>query len=155
MKKRATPRGRGRPTDPNLVDTVRRLAQSGLGDAEIARVFNMQKVKTAHGLVWTKDRLGNFRRTHRIRQTQPPPKGEILNQSEVAAYLRISRNGVCALERRGAISSNQITDFAPWRVARSQLDSPLVQTSIRVLKETGRLPQGGCPEAQTSLFSDS
>ena len=153
IKKRAAPRGRGVRTDPDLVGKVSQLAQSGLRDAEITRILNMQRLKTTHGLTWTQDRVCNFRKTHRIRQARPP-EGENLTQSEVASTLGISRNAVCALDRRGALSKNQITDFAPWRVPRSQLDSELVQTLVRVLKETGRLPKGGCPKSQISLFPD-
>ncbi len=153
IKKRAAPRGRGVRTDPDLVGKVSQLAQSGLRDAEITRILNMQRLKTTHGLTWTQDRVCNFRKTHRIRQARPP-EGEHLTQSEVASTLGISRNAVCALDRRGALSKNQITDFAPWRVPRSQLDSELVQTLVRVLKETGRLPKGGCPKSQISLFPD-
>jgi len=157
VKKRATPRGKGAPTDPELVDTVRELARSGLDDAAIARILNMQEVPTARGLTWTQDRVRNFRRTHRVPKAEPPPEGERLTQSQVAAYLGVSRNGVLALERLGAISKNQITDFAPWRVPRSELDSERVQRLVRTLKDTGRLPRtpaGGCPEGQATLFGD-
>ena len=152
MKKRVTHRGR-RGTDPALIDTVRQLARSGLGDADVARILNMHKLTTARGLPWTRDRVRNLRNAHRIPEAEPPPdKEDYLSLSEVASYLGISRSGVMALERMGAISRNQITHFAPWRVPRIEVDSERVQDLVKVLKETGRLPKGGCPEGQASLF---
>jgi len=74
--------------------------------------------------------------------------------SEAAAYLGISRNGLLGLERNGALSRNQVMEFAPWRVERKQLDSERVQALVRTLKEKGRLPKGGCPDGQLSLLDD-
>ena len=47
-----------------------------------------------------------------------------------------------------------MTEFAPWRVPREQLDSEEVQWAVRVLKENGRLPRGESPNAQPGLFDD-
>jgi hypothetical protein len=154
LKRRATPRRRGGATDPDLVDTVRKLVDSGLGDAEVARILSMQKLKTPRGLAWNQDRVRDLRNKHRIQLTRPLSKDEYLTQGEVATYLGVSRKSVLALERLGAISRNQITDFAPWRVPRVELDSDRVQSLVRVLKETGTLPKGGCSDGQTSLFGD-
>ena len=74
--------------------------------------------------------------------------------SETCTYLDVSRNALLALVKKGAVSSNQITDFAPWRVSRQELDSDRVQSFIRILKRTGRLPRGGCPENQLTIFDD-
>ena len=67
-------------------------------------------------------------------------------------YLGIGHNGVLALARRGAITPNQITDFAPWRVSRAEVDSETVQGLVKILKENGRLPRGGSPKDQPGLF---
>ena len=74
--------------------------------------------------------------------------------SAAASYLGISRNGLLGLERIGALSRNQVMEFAPWRVERKQLESKRVQTLVRSLKANGRLPKGGCPEGQLSLLDD-
>ena len=54
------------------------------------------------------------------------------------------------------VHTHQVTDFAPWRIPRAELDSQEVQKLVRVLKKTGRCPAGGgSPEtrnSQTSLF---
>ncbi|MBI2893918.1 MAG: hypothetical protein HYY06_10230 [Deltaproteobacteria bacterium] len=51
------------------------------------------------------------------------------------------------------IKTNQVTDFAPFRIPRSELDCEPVRTLVSVLKRTGRLPpEGGSPQRQHSLF---
>jgi hypothetical protein len=72
--------------------------------------------------------------------------------NDAAAYLGISRNGLLGLERLGAVSRNQVTDFAPWRVSKAELDSERVQRLVAHLKRLGRLPKGGCPKQQSDLF---
>ena len=74
--------------------------------------------------------------------------------NEAMAYLGIGHNGLMGLVKRGVISPNQLSDFAPWRVSRSELDSEAVQTLVRLLKEKGRLPRGGSPLSQLTLFDD-
>ncbi len=74
--------------------------------------------------------------------------------SEAATHLGISRNGLLGLERIGALSRNQVMEYAPWRVERKQLDSERVQVLVETLKTNGRLPKGGCPEGQLSLLDD-
>ena len=150
IKKRATPVGR--KADPELVDLVRELARE-ISDAEIARILNMKKLKTPHGHPWALERVLSFRRHHQIRQGDAAPSAaDSMTANEAAVYLGISRNGLLGLERVGALSRNQITDFAPWRLTKQELDSEPVRRLVRHLKRSGRLPRGGCPEDQEKLF---
>lgn len=153
VKKKATPRGH--KADPSLVALVDQLARDGLDDAEITRILNMKKIETPHALRWTLERVEQFRKHHRIASVPGHDRRDTLTQNQTAAYLGISRNALQALVNRGAVSINQITDFAPWRVSRQQLDSEDVQRLVRTLKATGRLPKGGCPKQQRSLFHGS
>ena len=75
-----------------------------------------------------------------------------MTMNQVQAHLGIGHNAVLALARRGAITPNQITDFAPWRVSPAEVHSEEVQRLVKVLKETGRLPRGGSPKDQPGLF---
>ena len=135
------------------LELVGRLSKE-LSDPEIARILNMKKIETPRRLLWTQDRVGAFRRHHRIPNEKPEKNSDQLTMSETCAYLDVSRNALLGLVRRGAVSPNQVTDFAPWRVSRQELDSDRVQRLVRVLKQTGRLPKGGCPENQSTLFDD-
>ncbi len=149
VKKRANPRGR--KADPSLVDLMRKISKE-LSDAEIARILNMKSTSTPQDLRWTKARVEAFRNRHHIRSGKRAPDPGRLTMKEATAYLDISRNGLLGLVKMGAISKNQITDFAPWKVSRAELDSDCVQGLVKTLKETGRLPKGGCPKNQQRLF---
>ena len=124
-----------------------------LSDPEIARVLNMKKMSTPGGLRWTQDRVMNFRRQRRIHGPNKRDGGDdVMTMNQIQQYLGIGHNGVLALVGRGAITTNQITDFAPWCVSREQLDSEEVQSLVKILKQTGRLPRGGSPMPQSGLF---
>lgn len=151
VKKRANPVGR--KTDPALVDTVRELAQT-LSDGEIARVLNMKNEPTPTGLNWSNDRVREFRFHHHLRSEARSSRGDTFSLKGAADYLGISRRALLRLERMGLISRNQVTDFAPCRITRKELDSGSVQSLVRNLKETGRFPKGGCPKGQLTLFDN-
>ncbi len=149
VRKRATPIGS--KADRSLVELVRELAAE-LPDAEIARILNMKKLETPRGLRWTQERVNSFRKQHRIRAGSRTSSDDRMTMNEAIAYLGIGHNGLLGLVKRGVISRNQITEFAPWRVSRAELDSEPVERLIRILKETGRLPRGGSPKNQLSFF---
>lgn len=151
VEKRATPIGK--KTDPSLVDLARKLATE-LSDAEIARILNMKKLPTPRGLLWTQDRVTGFRRQHRIRAKKRPLDRDHLTMNEAMSYLGVGHNVLLGLVKRGVVSPNQLTDFAPWRVPRAELDSKEVQSLVRVLKQTGRLPKGGSPKNQLTFFDE-
>ncbi len=134
----------------SLESLVRELAPE-LPDTEIARVLNMKQLPTPGGLRWTRDRVKDFRsQRHICRETRNTQPSMTMNQ--VMQHLGVSHNGLLALVRRGVIETNQVTDFAPWRVDRTQLDSDEVQRLVGCLKRNQRLPKGGYPNAQAELF---
>ena len=113
---------------------------------------NMKKLTTPGGLRWTRDRVQNFRRQrsiHGVRRTEPD---DSMTMNEVQKYLGVGHTGVLGLVRAGAVTTNQVTDFAPWRVSRDQLESDDVSRLVGILKRTGRLPRGGSPKPQPELF---
>jgi DNA invertase Pin-like site-specific DNA recombinase len=152
VNKRATPVGSR--TDPSLTELVRMLAES-LGDGEIARILNMKKLTTPRDLRWTQDRVESFRSAHRIKRIKPVADPQVFTGQQARDYLGIGYHGLTALVRRGLVRTNQVTDFAPWRLSRSELDSRPVQAFVKVLKATGRLPpEGGSPKGQQPLFPE-
>jgi predicted transcriptional regulator with HTH domain len=116
----------------------------------------MKTLLTPRDLPWTMDRVKSFRAHHRIRKTKQTSAEDVLTGQQARQYLGIGYNGLLALIRRGLVHTHQVTDFAPWRIPRAELDSEEVQKLVRVLKKTGRCPAGrGSPEtrnSQTSLF---
>jgi DNA invertase Pin-like site-specific DNA recombinase len=153
VKKRATPVGSR--ADDSVVKLVTKLTPT-LGDGEIARILNMKKLLTPHGLRWTLDRVKNFRAHHHMRRTKQPAAEDVLTGQQARQYLGIGYNGLLALIRRRVIHTHQVTDFAPWRIPRAELDSEEAQKLVRVLKKTGRCPAGrGSPDSQESRFSQT
>lgn len=135
-----------------VVEAVKDLSGQGLSDAENARVLNMKAATMPQGKRWSQDRVKSFRRTHHIKAVTDENAEEYLTGKQVAERLGISRNGVLGLLRVGALHNHQVTDFAPWRIPRSEVESAKVKKLVDHLKKTGRLPpQGGCPERQLSL----
>jgi hypothetical protein len=152
VQKRATPVGS--KADPSLTELVAKLAAT-LDDAEIARILNMKKLRTPRDLPWNKDRVVAFRSHHHICQGKLARDPDVLTGEQARDYLGVGYHGLTALVRRGAIHTNQATDFAPWRISRAQLDSERVQRLVRALKKTGRLPlERGSPQDQRSLFEE-
>lgn len=151
VPKRAKPGGTR--TDPSLVELVRQLAEH-VNDAQAARILNMKKLETPLGKKWTQERVKRFRAKHRIPQKALEAASDGLTQNQAAAYLGISRNTLNEIAERGLISTNQVTDFAPWRVPREQLDSEPVQALVQTLKRTGRLPRRGCFKGQKLIFDE-
>lgn len=150
VRKRRTPVGR--KTDPELVELVRRLATETT-DAGIARILNMKKLTMPSGQRWTLERVSKFRHSHRIPlQDADLEARNLLTSKQAADYLGISRKGLRGLVRLGALSHNQVTDFAPWRVAKDELDSERVRSLVRHLKRFGKFPRQGWSEEQEKLF---
>jgi len=152
VNKRATPVGSR--TDPSLTALIQKLAET-LDDAEIARILNMKKLSTPRGLRWTKDRVQSFRARNRIKPSNKIEDSDVMTGQQARDYLGIGYHGLMALVRRDVLHTHQVTDFAPWRIARAELDSEPVRTLVEILKATGRLPpQGGSPQDQRRLFAD-
>ena len=149
-KRKRRPGGR---TDPKLLDKIRILANE-IDDTGIARILNMQRIVSARGLRWNKTRVGHFRATYRIQSHPRKSDPNILNFNESKEYLGISGNGILGLVDRGAINKNQLTEFAPWKVKKSELDSERVQLLVEYLKKHGRFPKkGGDPVSQRRFFT--
>jgi DNA invertase Pin-like site-specific DNA recombinase len=152
VKKRKTPVGS--KAAQSLVETIKELSQT-LDDAQIARILNMKKILTPRDLRWTKDRVQRFRHQRGIRQKrQPPDDDRFLTCQQAREYLGVGYNSLLGLIRRGVLHNYQVTDFAPWRIPREELDSEEVQSLVRILKATGRLPKEGYPQNQTCIFQE-
>jgi DNA invertase Pin-like site-specific DNA recombinase len=153
VPKRHAPRAR--KTDPSLIQLVEQLAGGAVSDTDIARVLNLKRIQTPTGLNWIESRVRDFRNHHRIRTAIPDQNADYVTGLQAMRHLGVSRNALLALIRRGVLTQHQVTDFAPWRIAKSELDSPRVGQLVAFLRTNGRFPEGGSPANQRRLFDQN
>jgi len=111
----------------------------------------MKKTTTPRGLRWTRDRVKSFRNQHGIPHEPPADDAEVTGQ-QAANALGVS-TGLEGLFRVGLLHNHQTIDFAPWRIPRSEVDSPKVREAVRVMKANRILPKNwGCPSDEPELF---
>ena len=139
----------------NASARLRATLASCLDDPGITRVLNMKQTTTPRGLPWTQERVHQFRKHHHhIRLTPPSNDPNILNSTQAAEHLGISRRALLSLVSREIVDSGQVTDFAPWAVSKAQLDSEAVQNAVLTIKNPqANLNQGDGANNQGLLFS--
>jgi DNA invertase Pin-like site-specific DNA recombinase/transposase len=105
-------------TDEETIDLVRRLAVH-YSDAIIAGILNRQGRRTATGLRFTANRVGNLRRNWNIPRFEPsdePVQGDPVNINGAAQILGVAPSTVHRWLNDGFIAGEQLTPGAPWRI---------------------------------------
>jgi excisionase family DNA binding protein len=105
-------------TADDTIDLVRRLA-AHYPDALIAGILNRQGRKTATGLRFNTNHVGNLRRHWNIPLFKPPtdsPAGDLLTIAEAAKTLGVAPSTVHRWLNDGFIAGEQLTPGAPWRI---------------------------------------
>src|SRR5204863_7123210 len=98
----------------------RRLA-AYYDDATIASILARQHRRTGTGLTFTKARVGQLRKTHRIAGPDPsvtPPcdDGEVVGVTRAAAELGVGVGTVYRWLADGFVAGEQLTPGAPWQI---------------------------------------
>jgi DNA invertase Pin-like site-specific DNA recombinase len=134
-----------RTTQASTVDLIRRLAMH-YNDATIAGVLARQHRRTGTGLTFTKARVAEVRRNHRI-----PPfckaaapachDGHVVTITQAAAELGVGISTLYRWLADGFIAGEQLTPGAPWRI---RLDDTLRA------KVTEHAPEGWLPLRQAA-----
>lgn len=116
------PLPRSRPaairTDEETIDLLRRLAEH-YPDTVIAGILNRQDRKTARGLRFDANRVGNLRRHWDIpcfKHSEQPSAGELLNIKQAAKVLNVAPSTLHRWLNDGFIPGEQITPHAPWQI---------------------------------------
>jgi excisionase family DNA binding protein len=116
------PLPRSRPatlrTDEETIELVRRLAQH-YPDTVIAGILNRQDRKTARGLRFDTNRVGNLRRHWNIPCYEPsedPTGGELLTVKQAARVLDVAPSTLHRWLNDGFIAGEQVTPHAPWQI---------------------------------------
>ncbi len=105
-------------TDEDTIELIGRLA-THYSDAVIAGILNRQGRRTARGLRFTANRLGNVRRHWKIPRFEPsaePPDGEVVTVARAAEILGVAPSTLHRWLNDGFIAGDQITPGAPWRI---------------------------------------
>jgi DNA invertase Pin-like site-specific DNA recombinase len=134
-----------RTTQASTVDLIRRLA-AHYDDATIAGVLARQHRRTGTGLTFTKARIAEVRRNHRIppfRKTAAPAchDGHVVSITQAAAELSVGISTIYRWLADGFIAGEQLTPGAPWRI---RLDDALRA------KVTEHAPEGWLPLRQAA-----
>jgi DNA invertase Pin-like site-specific DNA recombinase/predicted DNA-binding transcriptional regulator AlpA len=135
-----------RTTDIDTVELVRRLA-AHYDDATIALVLNRQRRRTGSGLAFTKDRVTQVRKAHRISGhpqmvTPSDHNDDVVSISVAAKTLGVSVSTVYRWLESGFIAGDQLTPGAPWRI---RLDDDLKA------KVADDAPEGWLPLNQAAV----
>lgn len=119
-------------------DTLKLVSQLAevLSDSQIARIFNLLKIKTASGKNWNKLRVSSFRQQHHIpafNKATYEKKGWV-NLTEAADILQNYPMTIRRLIKADIIKARQIVQYSPWIIEKEQLTTPLVMQTIKKLK---------------------
>jgi len=105
-------------TDEDTLALVRRLAQH-YPDGIIAGILNAQSRRTARGLRFNQNLVGNLRRHWNIACFEQPaerPDGELLSIRQAARVLGTAPSTLHRWVNDGFIAGEQTTPGAPWRL---------------------------------------
>jgi excisionase family DNA binding protein len=105
-------------TDEETIDLLRRLAQH-YPDTVIAGILNRQDRKTARGLRFDANRVGNLRRHWDVpcfKPAEDPSTGELLNIKQAAKVLDVAPSTLHRWLNDGFIPGEQVTPHAPWQI---------------------------------------
>jgi predicted DNA-binding transcriptional regulator AlpA len=109
-------------TDEETIDLLRRLAQH-YSDGVIAGILNRQGRRTARGLRFETNNVGNLRRhwhIPRYKKSEHPGEGERLTIKEAAKVLGIAPSTIHRWLNDGFIAGEQLTPHAPWRILMTE-----------------------------------
>jgi DNA invertase Pin-like site-specific DNA recombinase/biotin operon repressor len=134
-----------RATAVDTVELVRRLA-AHYDDATIAAILARQHRRTGTRLTFTKARVAELRKTHRIRAhrqavTPSEDDGEVVGVVKAARELGVGVGTIYRWLADGFIAGKQLTPGAPWRI---RLDDELLS------KVTEHAPDGWLPLDQAA-----
>ncbi len=109
-----------RATDGDTVELVRRLAVH-YDDTTIASILARQHRRTGTGLTFTRARVGELRKTHRIPAHRPAvtpsgDDGEVIGVVKAAKELGVGVGTVYRWLADGFIAGEHDTPGAPWRI---------------------------------------
>jgi DNA invertase Pin-like site-specific DNA recombinase len=139
-------------TSPQDKEVIEKMAPRYC-DAEIAKVLSKLGRKTGKGHRWTQSSVATARRKMRIRATTGRVNDGICNLAQAKRYCGVSDSTLIRLIDANILPAKQVVPFAPFEIAKQDLDNDPVATILKTLKRTGKLIlEGETPDNQTDLF---
>jgi DNA invertase Pin-like site-specific DNA recombinase len=131
-----------RTTGGDAIELIGELSKV-CSDAAIAATLNRLGYRTGAGKTWRRHSVQNARYHHRLPNYA---KGaDWLTVEGAAAVLGVSETVIRRLIKDKALPARQVIAFAPWIIARADLDLPAVQAAVRAVRQ-GRQPPKTRPD---------
>lgn len=148
---RPMPASKANKTDKEDVEIIRKMSIR-YNDTEIAKVLSKLGRKTGKSNNWSKHNVGTVRRRLGIKAVKVTNDGTLFNLAEATRYCAVSNSTMMRLINENILPANQVVQFAPFEIKKSDLDSEPVSGILKVLKKTGKLYlEGSVPADQTEL----
>jgi len=121
-----------------IINTLRKV----LSDDAIAGALNRQRLSDPDGATWTAQRVGDFRKQHRIAEhdVDTQQANGWMTQAQAATYLDISPMSMTRLVQSGIIPAEQPNPGFPTVIQLADLGIPRVTAVVSSLKTSPRRP---------------
>lgn len=129
----------GRSTDIEVVELVGELSKVG-ADQYIAGILNRLGYETGAGNTWTESRVRGLRIHRQIAPFDATAK-TWMSLEGAAEVLGVSPSTVRRMIVCAILPAKQVVRYAPWVIARVDLDLPAVRRAAATIKVGGRLPR--------------
>jgi len=114
-----------RAIEPAALERLRELALI-CDDTAIARILNMNGIRTGPGNPWTEPRVRAYRSRNGIPAFDPDRARSWLTMVEAARTKGVSPSTIRALINEAVLEARQLVPNAPWQIERSALEQPPV-----------------------------
>jgi excisionase family DNA binding protein len=152
IKKNATGKHR-RCTSVEAIEVIRQMAGK-FSDQQITTTLNRLGLRTGAGHTWTEGRVRSARNYHRLpAQDRNHAADQLLTLQDAAERLGISARSVRRMIEQKKLAATQVVACAPWQIPVEALDTEVVRTAVKNIKDRVRVPQAQIVEAQQSMFS--
>jgi len=155
LQVRKNPHGRHRrSTSLEAIEVVRQMA-GRFSDEEIAATLNRLGLRTGVGNTWSEIRVRSARQDRHLPALDSNrPDDGMLTLEEAARRVGVSPMSVRRLIARGELAARQVVPCAPWEIAATSLDSPVVRDTVLRIKQRARTPSPRSGKGQRSILSD-
>jgi DNA invertase Pin-like site-specific DNA recombinase len=143
-------------SSPQILDAVRALANI-CSDDLIASALNRNNLPTGRGNRWTRERVTALRSHHKIPcfDADRCAAGGWMNQTQAAAFLRISAGALRLAVARGVIEAQHPLPDGPWLFNRRSLETSAAEALVARVKDTRSNPALPVAQQNTFGFSDT